>query len=128
MAPLNLNKLIHNIADLNRLIVTCNTIKSNFSYFTKLTFKDLKIIAKNIQGSKFNFISNRLVNIFKLASTNLRFNRIISIRGKVVQKNIITILNEIYEPLFLEFSHGYQNYKNFLSAYEHIDQTFRGCE
>ncbi|MGQ2964128.1 MAG: reverse transcriptase/maturase family protein, partial [Agrobacterium sp.] len=47
-------------------------------------------------------------------------------REKIVQKAIAMVLTALYEPHFLEYSHGFRPFRGCHSALKMIDERFRG--
>lgn len=125
---LNKNKLIHELASLERLIFLFKQIKPKV-LFDDLILKKMKMLSKKILAGKFAFSLNRKLLIAKLKNKSaLQFLTIVSYKNKIILKAIAGILISIYEPLFLTHSHGYRINKNCHTAFQHIDQNFRGID
>lgn len=136
ISVLNKDKLIHYIADLKRLVSAYEGIKSIKGNLTKavsnqplngITLKWFKTTSKLISAGKYNFKLSRRVMIPKAGSD--KGERPLTItppRDKIVQKSISEALYDLYEPLFLNYSHGYRRNRDCHSALELVDRTFRG--
>lgn len=109
------DKLIHIVADPEVLILAYEIIKSNPGNMTPgsdvstLDGVDLNWIfniSKDLKAGKFKFKPARRVLIPKKNKSKKRPLTISSPRDKVVQQAIYMVLNAIYEPSFLDSSHG----------------------
>jgi retron-type reverse transcriptase len=59
--------------------------------------------------------------------TNSRPITMVPLRDKIVQKNIAKALSLIYEPIFLDYAHGDRKNKSCHTAFEWVEQTFKGA-
>jgi len=109
------DKLIHIVSDIEVLILAYETIKSKsgnftsgvgFTTFDKINLKWLNSVSKELKAGKYRFNSARRVYTSKLGKETKRSLTISSPRDKLVQQAIYFVLNAIYEPIFLDCSHG----------------------
>ena len=128
------DKLIHLIADPNTLTLAYELIKSNPGNMTRgASSETLDGIDKNwieqtsmkLRAGKFEFSSMRRVYIGKPDGSR-RPLTISPPRDKVVQKAIQLVLEPIYEPHFLENSHGFRPNKGCHTALEKVKNWFHG--
>ena len=82
--------------------------------------------AQKLRAGKFKFSLARRIYIPKPGKTTLRPLTMAPPREKVVQKAMAVALSEIYEPIFLDTSHGFRPGKSCHSALKQIDETFKG--
>lgn len=109
------DKLIHIVADPEVLILSYEIIKSKPGNMTSgsdaFTLDGINLnwifnISKDLKAGKFKFKPARRVLISKKDKSKKRPLTISSPRDKVVQQAIYMVLNAIYEPSFLDSSHG----------------------
>lgn len=137
------DKLIHIISDPQVLILAYEIIKSNPGNTTpgsdsySLDKIDLNWFTKtshDLKAGKYKFKPARRVYILKSKkkdSTKLKEFRPLTIsspRDKIVQQAIYLILNIIYEPSFLNVSHGSRPNRGNHSTLEHIKFNFQGVK
>ena len=127
------DKLIHIVSDLEVLVLAYDTVKSKPGNTTpgiysvtsdKIDLEWFKKISKEIKAGKFKFKLARRVcapNQGKKAKGPLTSS---SPRDKVVQQAIYFVLNSIYEPSFLDASHGSRPNKGTHSALKNIKYKF----
>lgn len=84
-------------------------------------------ISRQILAGKFKFSPARRIWIPKPGKTEKRPLGIASPREKVVQKAMELVLSSIFEPTFLDTSHGFRPQKSTHSALELIDKKFKGA-
>lgn len=119
------NNLIHKLSDLKRLILSYEAIKSkkDNQILDDRILGYLKDISFRLKAGKFEFTVN--VTKPKIKKKEVCSQITASLHNKIVQKRITEVLNEIYEPLFLDYSHGYRPYKDCYTALKFVDRTFR---
>jgi len=128
------NKLIHLVSDTNFLISAYETIKSNTGNSTPGA--DPKILheidlnwffttSKKLKADKYVFKPARRLHTLKSRKKGERPLIISSARDKVVQHAIYLILNAIYEPSFLESSHGSRFNRGTYTALKDIKDKFQ---
>jgi len=139
------HKIIHSIADLKTLTLAYELIKSKPGNTAKGTTPEtldgielsyLENISKKIRSGKFKFnlcqnlCQNpaRRIWISKPGKTEKRPLGIASPREKIVQKAMELVLNSIYEPSFLNYSHGFRPSRSCHSALKFIDTQFKGAK
>lgn len=81
-------------------------------------------IVEKLRDESFQFRTARRVRIPK-ASGGKRSLTIAPPRDKLVQEAIRLILNAIYEPIFMEQSHGFRPKRGTHSALKYINQKFQ---
>lgn len=86
----------------------------------------LEEISKKLKDESFQFRTARRVQIPK-ANGKTRPITIAPPRDKIVQEGIRLILNSVYEPLFLDESHGFRPERGCHSALRHINQKFQSA-
>nr|ACD85984.1 putative reverse-transcriptase protein [Volvox carteri f. nagariensis]ACX84835.1 putative reverse-transcriptase-like protein [Volvox carteri f. nagariensis]ACY06074.1 putative reverse-transcriptase-like protein [Volvox carteri f. nagariensis] len=130
------NGLIHIISDTNLLIFAYELLKSKSGYMTpgiteeSLDAIDLawyKHISNDIKAGKFKFSQARRVMIPKPGKSELRPLGVVSPRDKVVQKALELVLQCIFDPMFLDCSHGYRPGKSQHTALKMLDQQFKNA-
>jgi group II intron reverse transcriptase/maturase len=136
------DKLIHIVSDPEVLILAYEIIKSNpgnstpGSTFTTLDKIDLSWFSKtsyNLKAGKYKFKPARRTYVFKPKKNSDRFQQfrpltISGPRDKIVQQAMYLILNAIYEPSFLDVSHGSRPNRGNHSALEHLKFHFQGVK
>jgi group II intron reverse transcriptase/maturase len=109
--------LIGLISDINVLALAYELIKSNQGNMTPgtdeitldgISIEWLRSISDELKAGKFKFKAARRVWIPKNKAGEMRPLGVASPREKVVQKAIQIVLEAIYEPLFLPYSHGFR--------------------
>jgi group II intron reverse transcriptase/maturase len=128
------DKLIHIVSNVNTLILAYESIKNNPNNFTpdinpttmdKIDLEWFHNISNKLKTGKYNFSPARRSYIPK--SGNEKKKRPLTIsspRDKIVQKAILFILEAIYEPSFLEYSHGSRPGKGTHTALKYIKYKF----
>ena len=128
---LNKAKLIHYIADLARLISAFKSIISTNSNLTKSVsnpiIDSLKEISQLLVAGKFKF--NKCVIVPEAARNKIeRSLAKVLFSDKIVHKSISEALYDIYEPIFLNYSHRFRRNKNSHTALKLVDETFKGAK
>ena len=117
-------KIMKVIADPNFLVACYDEIKSIPGNMTRgvdrvtldgIDYKWFDLVAMDLKSGKFNFKPNRRVEIPK-ANGKTRPLGIGSPREKIVQKALHSVLEAIFEPQFLDTSHGFRPNKSTHSA------------
>ena len=131
------NKLIHIISDPKVLILAYEIIKSNpgnmtpgidFTTLDKIDLNWVVTVSKQLKAGKYKFKPARRVYIPKPGKKSKRPLTISSLRDKVVQQAIYLILNAIYEPTFLDSSHGSRPKRSTHTALKDIKHKFNGVK
>lgn len=137
------DKLIHVITDPDVLLLSYELIKSNPGNSTPGSDKRTldKINAnwfananKLLKAGKYNFKPARRVYIQKKGNLNadgskkFRMLSISSPRDKIIQQAMYLVLSAVYEPSFLESSHGSRPDKGNHSALHRIKFNMRGVK
>jgi group II intron reverse transcriptase/maturase len=129
------NKLIHIVSDVNVLILAYEHIKSKPGNCTpgvdsttldNIDLKWFSTVSDDLKAGKFKFSPARRTYIPKPGKKNKkRPLTISSSRDKVVQQAILFILEAIYEPSFLDFSHGSRSGRGTHTALKSIKYKFK---
>jgi group II intron reverse transcriptase/maturase len=129
------DKLIHIVSDVNILILAYEYIKSNPDNFTpsinpitlnKIDLEWFYNVSNKLKAGKYNFSPARRLYISKPG--NEKKKRPLTISSpcdKIVQKAILFILEAIYEPSFLDYSHGSRPGRGTHTALKHIKYKFK---
>jgi len=135
----NLYNLISNI---DMLKLAYENLNSKSDYLTdspdigletldRINIDKLDKLSENLKSEKFQFSGSRRINILKLrkSSNNTKSLPIASLHpfDKLILEGMRLILNAIYEPLFLESSHGFRPNKSRYTALNYINKKFQGC-
>nr|YP_010338873.1 hypothetical protein MW410_mgp16 [Bangia atropurpurea]UNJ18840.1 hypothetical protein [Bangia atropurpurea] len=133
---LNVNKnTIHIISDMKVLVLAYELIKSNSENMTpgvdKSTLDGLDMlwlqkVSTELKQGKFFFSPGRKKYIPKPGSTEKRPLGIASFREKIVQKAIQLVLAFIFEPSFLNNSHGFRPNRGNHTALKMVKSDFHG--
>lgn len=136
-------RLIHIVSDAEVLILAYEIIKSKSGNLTpgsdsttldKISMEWFKKVTKVLKAGKYKFKPARRVYIPKQEKKNAdgspkyRPLTISTPRDKIVQQAIYLILNAIYEPLFLDVSHGSRPNRGNHSALEYLKFHFNGVK
>jgi len=85
-------------------------------------------LADKLKSEKFKFSAGRRIYIPKSkGEEKTRPLTIASPLDKLVQEGIRLILNAVYEPVFLEYSHGFRPNKSCHTAIKYMNQKFQPC-
>ena len=121
------------VCDVNFLNIAYNNIKSNFGNMTSgvipemlndILYDVLINISKSLLDESFQFRSDRRIIVPKSVNES-RSLTISFFRDKIVQEAIRIILNAVFEPTFLETSHGFRPRKSCHSALKMIKHRFK---
>jgi RNA-directed DNA polymerase len=88
------------------------------------TLQKLEAFSDNLKGGKFKFSPSRRVWIPKPGKKE---KRPAPPMEKVVQKAIQIVLEAVYEPSFLECSHGFRPSMGTHTALKIVDLNFKKC-
>lgn len=125
---------IMSISDLDNLVVAYESIKSKKGNMTqgsdKLTLDGFSIdwfkeISDQLRTGVFKFKPGRLVLIPKPGKTEKRKLVIAGPREKVVQKALEIVLNNYFDPLMNDASHGFRPRRGVQTAINKIEQDFQ---
>jgi group II intron reverse transcriptase/maturase len=125
------------IASTTNLIAAYELIKSKPGNMTagvdKSTMDGINMIyiekiQKLLKNGKFQFPPARRVQIPKPGKKETRPLTIASPRDKIVQKAIQLVLNQIYEPKFLDSSHGFRPNRGTHTAIKQLDAKFQSVK
>jgi len=129
------NRLIHIVSDVNTLILAYEYIKSNPGNSTpgvspttldKIDLKWFHNVSSKLKAGKYSFSPARRSYIPKPGNKEKKRPLTISSpRDKIVQKAILFILEAIYEPSFLDYSHGFRPGKGTHTALKDIKYKFK---
>jgi len=131
------NKLIHIVANPEVLILAYETIKSEPGNETPgvdaqtldgINLNWIQNTSKLLLAGKYKFKAARRVYIPKKGKNKKRPLTISSPRDKLVQQAMYLVLNAIYEPSFLESSHGSRPGKGNHTALKSIKLKFQGVK
>lgn len=126
--------LIHLISNIELLVFAYESIKSIQGNMTRgsdnTTLDSISLdwfakISLSLKAGKFQFKPARRVMIPKPGKTELRPLGVVNPRDKIVQKALLLVLEAIYEPTFLDVSHGFRPNKGTHSALKMVDQKFK---
>jgi group II intron reverse transcriptase/maturase len=129
------DNLIEVISDKATLILAYELIKSKPGQMTRgadsltLDATSLKSISQwgqTLAEGSFAFTPARRIRIPKPGREEKRPLTIASPRQKVIQKAIALVLEAVYEPIFLNESHGFRPNRGTHSAFKMVDQQFKG--
>jgi group II intron reverse transcriptase/maturase len=132
------DKLIHIVSDVKVLTLAYEIIKSNPGNMTTgidsttldgINLNWITTVSKELKAGKYKFKPARRVYIIpKPGKKGERPLTISSLRDKVVQQAIYLILNAIYEPFFLDSSHGSRPKRGTHTALKDIKNKFQGVK
>ena len=132
------DKLIHIVADVKTLILAYEYIKSNPGNSTpgissttldKIDLNWFHDASIKLKAGKYNFSPARRSYIPKPGNKKkMRPLTISNPRDKIVQKAILFILEAIFEPIFLDYSHGSRPGKGTHTALKYIKYKFKECK
>lgn len=130
-------KIIHVIADIDILISAYETVKSfpgNMTYrgdgkiLDGATAALLNRISSDLKAGKFNFSPARKVYTPKRNKDELKLLEVVSIKDKIVQTAVLMVLEAIFEPSFLNTSHGFRPEKGCHTALRRVKNTFSNID
>jgi len=128
--------LIHIISDIDILVYAYECLKSKPGNMTKgssrETLDGIDIswfvkVSDQIRAGKYEFSPARRVMIPKPGKSELRPLGVTNPRDKVVQQAILMVLECIYEPRFLDVSHGFRPQRGTHTALKMVDQQFKNA-
>nr|UDP55420.1 putatuve reverse trannscriptase orf679 [Schizostauron trachyderma] len=128
------DKLIHIISDVKTLILAYEYIKSNPGNSTpgvssttlyKIDLEWFHNVSSKLKAGKYKFSPARRLYIPKLGNKKKIPLTISSPRDKIVQQAILFILEAIYEPSFLDYSHGSRPGRGTHTALKYIKYKFK---
>lgn len=131
------NSLIHIVSDPELLILAYETIKSKPGNMTPgvddVTLDGINLnwiynISKDLKAGKYKFKPARRVLVPKKDKVKKRPLTISSPRDKLVQQAMYSILNAIYEPFFLDSSHGSRPNRGNHTALKALKYQFKGVK
>jgi group II intron reverse transcriptase/maturase len=131
------DKLIHIVANPEVLVLAYETIKSKPGNETPgfdaqtldgIDFNWVQNTSELLLAGKYKFKAARRVYIPKKGKNKKRPLTISSPRDKVVQQAMYLVLSAIYEPSFLECSHGSRPGKGTHTALKSIKLKFQGVK
>jgi len=129
------DKLIHIVSDVNTLFLAYEYIKSkpgnstpgiNSITLDKINLEWFNNISSELKSGKYKFSPARRSYISKPGKKNKK--RPLSIsnpRDKIVQQAILFILEAVYEPSFLDYSHGSRPGRGTHTALKYIKYKFK---
>lgn len=131
---LTINKNLHSLVyKVEMLTLAYHNIKSKPGNMTPasdnetldgISHEALVELSELIRTEKFNFRPARRVEIPK-ANGGKRPLSVAPPRDKIVQEAIRMILNAIYEPLFMKWSHGFRPNRSCHTALEEVRNNFK---
>lgn len=131
-------KLIHIVSDVNTLILAYEYIKSNpgnstpgvnSSTLDKIDLKWFHNASSKLKSGKYKFSAARRSYIPKPGNEGKKRPLTISSpRDKIVQKAILFLLEAIYEPSFLDYSHGSRPRRGTHTALKYVKYKFAECK
>jgi len=132
--PVFRNINIKKIANLKNLILAYETIKSKPGNMTpeidEITLDGINLkyfinIQLKLKNGKYNFLPARRIHIPKANKNETRPLNIASPREKIIQKAIQQVMEEEYEKIFLESSHGFRPRKGTHTAIQYLQAKFQ---
>jgi group II intron reverse transcriptase/maturase len=91
----------------------------------EISLEKLTQLSNQLKAGKFRFNPRRRVFIPKPGTKHKRPLLIRSPMDKVVQKALQLVLEAVYEPSFLEFSHGFRPQKGTHTALKAVSKDFK---
>lgn len=125
---------IKTISNYKNLVSAYELIKSNPGNMTRgvntetldgMNQRYLENVQVRIKSGKFEFNPARRIIIPKPGKKETRALTIPSPREKIVQKAILLIMERLYEPLFLNSSHGFRPGKGTHTAIKQVESSFQ---
>ncbi len=122
------------ISNLDTLILAYELIKSKPGNVTPgltaetldgITLNILKEMSEQLASGKFKFSPVRRVMISKPGKSDKRPLSIGNPKEKIVHKAIQLVLESIFEPTFLDCSHGFRPNRGVNTAMKYIDSKFK---
>jgi len=125
----NLHSMVYNVVLLNQAYSLLKSKPGNMTpgivpeTLDGMSQEVLLNISESLKNESFEFKPSRRVNIPK-ASGGLRPLTIASPRDKIVQQAIKMILEAIFEPLFVDNSHGFRPNRSCHTALKDVRKSF----
>lgn len=125
---------IKDISNYKNLVSAYELIKSNPGNMTEgvsketldgIDHKYLENVQLRLKAGKFQFNPARRIQIPKAGKNETRPLTIASPREKIVQKAIQLIMERLYEPKFLSFSHGFRPARGTHTAMKQLESNFK---
>jgi len=132
-------KLYSLICNMDLLLLAFQNLKSisygyisTLYYINSIEFKNIplnqfKSLIDELKLEKFQFIGYNLKKKSSLKKNEKYSSNLLSLNDKLVLESIRILLSTIYEPLFLNFSHGYRLNKNCHTALHYFNNHFQDC-
>ena len=120
----NLLELAYNLNKSKNSSLTKGHINETLDGYSKFNIDNA---SKLLQEGKFKFSPARIVEIPK-KDTKTRKLSITSPREKVIEKAMQMVIEPMYEPFFLEYSHGFRPGKGTHTALKYVDSKFKGVK
>jgi group II intron reverse transcriptase/maturase len=117
-------ELAYNLNKLKKSSLTKGHTNETIDGYSKFSFDSA---TKLLQAGKFKFSSARVMEIPK-KNGNIRKLLVTSFRERVIQKAMQMVIEPMYEPHFLEYSHGFRPGKGTHTAFKYIDTKFKGVK
>jgi group II intron reverse transcriptase/maturase len=117
-------ELAYNLNKLKKSSLTKGHTNETIDGYSKFSFDSA---TKLLQAGKFKFSSARVMEIPK-KNGNIRKLLVTSFRERVIQKAMQMVIEPMYEPHFLEYSHGFRPGKGTHTALKYIDTKFKGVK
>jgi group II intron reverse transcriptase/maturase len=130
----NITVNIKSISNLQNLVAAYELIKSNPGNLTPgvgietldgITLDYLKSVQSALKSGTFKFKPARRTHIPKPGKSETRPLTIASPREKIVQKAMQLVMEQKYEPKFLDTSHGFRPQRGSRTAMQYIDAKFQ---
>lgn len=120
-ASLDPSKLIHAISHVDVLLLAYELIANQGRHRSKETPDGIPMrwfyeTSRKIQAGQYQF-GLRRAKVGKRVPTH---------RENIIQKAITMVLTELFEPKFLDYSHGFRPNRGCHTALAMVDRTFRG--
>mgnify|MGYP003321198894 FL=1 len=121
----NFNKgLIHLVSDISVLKLAYELIKSNFDQTTHMSLNWFKLISVELKSGKYVFLSDESIYSSKKVFAARRSFVRGSLRDIIVQKALQLVLEPVFEPHFLDSSHGFRPKRGCHTALKTIKRQF----
>lgn len=128
------NVNIRRIANLKNLILAYEIIKSKPGNMSRgidektldgISLEYFKRMQTKLRKGKYKFPPARRINIPKAGKTEKRPLNIGSPRDKIIQKAVQQVMEEEYEKIFLESSHGFRPNKGTHTTIRYMESKFQ---
>lgn len=122
------------IANIKNLVAAYELIKSNPGNMTPgvdtqtldgMNIEWLKAVQRELKNGTYRFPPARRIQIPKLGKNEMRPLTIASPRDKVVQKAMQLVLEQEYEKIFLDSSHGFRPGRGTRTAMQYVEAKFQ---